>query len=47
MTLFLDLISQLGSKGVEWAWKNQSKVMDLINRGFSVKYIINYIKARS
>jgi hypothetical protein len=49
MITFLKLVSALakyGSKAVSFAWAHKGTILKLIERGFSVGYLISWVRDR-
>lgn len=47
MVVFLRIVAQLGTKAAKWAWANKKQILDLIAKGFGIKYIIDFINSRA
>lgn len=47
MTIFLRLVAVLakyGSRAVSYAWANKGTILRLIERGFSISYLVQWVR---
>lgn len=40
----VQLLAKYGSRAVQWAWANKGRILDWLNAGAAVEWVVNKIK---